>query len=105
LKVNDNLKPRQICDNVAMILENWQDWLLYIYMVELSMLTLSDSFHVEIVYAASKKTFFIFVVVAPVPKRQKCDHWSPCLPGSYAYRILSGGGKEKLAKICFEDEL
>uniref|UniRef100_A0A8C2Y9A8 FAM3 metabolism regulating signaling molecule B n=1 Tax=Coturnix japonica TaxID=93934 RepID=A0A8C2Y9A8_COTJA len=41
----------------------------------------------------------------PLPKRQKCDHWSPCSPGSYAYRILSGGGKEKLAKICFEDEL
>lgn len=45
------------------------------------------------------------VLRAPVPKRQKCDHWSPCSPGSYAYRILSGGGKEKLAKICFEDEL
>ncbi|XP_074714479.1 protein FAM3B isoform X1 [Strix uralensis] len=42
---------------------------------------------------------------APVPKRQKCDHWSPCSPGNYAYRILSGGGKQKLAKICFEDEL
>ncbi|XP_057282349.1 protein FAM3B isoform X4 [Pezoporus wallicus] len=42
---------------------------------------------------------------SPVPKRQKCDHWSPCSPGSYAYRILSGGGKGKLAKICFEDEL
>ncbi|KFP49723.1 Protein FAM3B [Cathartes aura] len=45
------------------------------------------------------------VLRAPVPKRQKCDHWSPCSPGSYAYRILSGGGKGKLAKICFEDEL
>ncbi|NXA35768.1 FAM3B protein, partial [Eudromia elegans] len=45
------------------------------------------------------------VIRAPVPKRQKCDHWSPCSPGSYAYRVLSGGGKEKLAKICFEDEL
>uniref|UniRef100_A0A8C9LAV5 Family with sequence similarity 3 member B n=2 Tax=Pavo cristatus TaxID=9049 RepID=A0A8C9LAV5_PAVCR len=42
---------------------------------------------------------------SPLPRRQKCDHWSPCSPGSYAYRILSGGGKEKLAKICFEDEL
>ncbi|XP_027743205.1 protein FAM3B [Empidonax traillii] len=42
---------------------------------------------------------------APVPKRQKCDHWSPCPAGTYAYRILSGGGKEKMAKICFEDEL
>lgn len=31
LKFNDNLKPRQICDNVAMILEIWQDWLLHIY--------------------------------------------------------------------------
>uniref|UniRef100_A0A8D0ESE9 FAM3 metabolism regulating signaling molecule B n=1 Tax=Strix occidentalis caurina TaxID=311401 RepID=A0A8D0ESE9_STROC len=45
------------------------------------------------------------VLRAPVPKRQKCDHWSPCSPGNYAYRILSGGGKQKLAKICFEDEL
>ncbi|NWR88211.1 FAM3B protein, partial [Furnarius figulus] len=45
------------------------------------------------------------VLRAPVPKRQKCDHWTPCPPGSYAYRILSGGGKEKMAKICFEDEL
>ncbi|XP_009639217.1 protein FAM3B [Egretta garzetta] len=45
------------------------------------------------------------VLRAPVPKRQKCDHWSPCSPEDYAYRILSGGGKEKLAKICFEDEL
>ncbi|XP_070799598.1 protein FAM3B [Pituophis catenifer annectens] len=41
----------------------------------------------------------------PVPKRQKCDHWSPCLPGNYAYRVLSGGGKEKFPKICFEDKL
>ncbi|NXQ80567.1 FAM3B protein, partial [Nyctibius grandis] len=45
------------------------------------------------------------VLRAPVPKRQKCDHWSPCSPGNYAYRILSGGGKDKLAKVCFEDEL
>ncbi|KAM6384302.1 LOW QUALITY PROTEIN: protein FAM3B, partial [Alca torda] len=45
------------------------------------------------------------VLKAPVPKRQKCDHWSPCLPGNYAYRILSGGGTGKLAKICFEDDL
>ncbi|XP_074839518.1 protein FAM3B [Carettochelys insculpta] len=45
------------------------------------------------------------VLKAPPPKRQKCDHWSPCSPGQYAYRLLSGGGKEKMAKICFEDEL
>ncbi|KFV02119.1 Protein FAM3B [Pterocles gutturalis] len=45
------------------------------------------------------------VLRAPVPKRQKCDHWSPCPPENYAYRILSGGGRGKLAKICFEDEL
>ncbi|NXB45824.1 FAM3B protein, partial [Leucopsar rothschildi] len=44
------------------------------------------------------------VLRAPAPKRQKCDHWSPCSPGSFAYRILSGGGKERKAKICFEDE-
>ncbi|XP_070606547.1 protein FAM3B [Erythrolamprus reginae] len=41
----------------------------------------------------------------PAPKRQKCDHWSPCLPGNYAYRILSGGGKRRFPKICFEDIL
>ncbi|NWQ68220.1 FAM3B protein, partial [Neopipo cinnamomea] len=45
------------------------------------------------------------VLRAPVPKRQKCDHWTPCPAGNYAYRILSGGGKKKMAKICFEDEL
>uniref|UniRef100_A0A8C3VCP3 FAM3 metabolism regulating signaling molecule B n=1 Tax=Catharus ustulatus TaxID=91951 RepID=A0A8C3VCP3_CATUS len=44
------------------------------------------------------------VLKAPAPKRQKCDHWSPCPPGNFAYRILSGGGKERRAKICFEDE-
>ncbi|XP_062982677.1 protein FAM3B isoform X2 [Elgaria multicarinata webbii] len=44
-------------------------------------------------------------IKAPLPKRLKCDHWSPCRPGSYAFRILSGGGRERLAKICFEDEL
>ncbi|NWI37001.1 FAM3B protein, partial [Picathartes gymnocephalus] len=44
------------------------------------------------------------VLRAPAPKRQKCDHWSPCPPGNFAYRILSGGGKQKRAKICFEDE-
>uniref|UniRef100_A0ABM5FXY0 Protein FAM3B isoform X2 n=1 Tax=Pogona vitticeps TaxID=103695 RepID=A0ABM5FXY0_9SAUR len=44
-------------------------------------------------------------VKAPPPKRQKCDHWTPCPPGSYAYRMVSGGGKDKFAKICFEDEL
>ncbi|XP_032211472.1 protein FAM3B isoform X2 [Mustela erminea] len=42
---------------------------------------------------------------APAPKRQKCDHWTPCPLNSYAYRLLSGGGKDKFAKICFEDEL
>ncbi|XP_061485447.1 protein FAM3B isoform X2 [Rhineura floridana] len=44
-------------------------------------------------------------IKAPPPKRLKCDHWSPCLPGSYAYRILSGGGLKTFAKICFEDQL
>ncbi|KAM9259328.1 LOW QUALITY PROTEIN: protein FAM3B [Cariama cristata] len=44
------------------------------------------------------------VLRAPQPKRQKCDHGT-CLPGNYAYQILSGSGKGKLAKICFEDEL
>ncbi|KAG8518581.1 Protein FAM3B, partial [Galemys pyrenaicus] len=45
------------------------------------------------------------VLRAPAPKRQKCDHWSPCAPDSYAYRLLSGGGRDNYAKICFEDEL
>ncbi|XP_066226252.1 protein FAM3B isoform X1 [Saccopteryx leptura] len=45
------------------------------------------------------------ILKAPAPKRQKCDHWSPCPPNTYAYRLLSGGGRNKYAKICFEDEL
>lgn len=44
-------------------------------------------------------------LTAPAPKRQKCDHWTPCPLNSYAYRALSGGGQSKPAKICFEDEL
>ncbi|XP_058379117.1 protein FAM3B isoform X1 [Diceros bicornis minor] len=45
------------------------------------------------------------VLKAPAPKRQKCDHWTPCPKDTYAYRLLSGGGRDKYAKICFEDEL
>ncbi|KAM4888587.1 protein FAM3B isoform 2-T2 [Thomomys bottae] len=45
------------------------------------------------------------ILKAPDPKRQKCDHWTSCPPNSYAYRLLSGGGRDKYAKICFEDEL
>uniref|UniRef100_A0A8D1N2Q0 FAM3 metabolism regulating signaling molecule B n=1 Tax=Sus scrofa TaxID=9823 RepID=A0A8D1N2Q0_PIG len=45
------------------------------------------------------------VLRAPAPKRQKCDHWTPCPPNTYAYRLLSGGGRDKFAKICFEDEM
>ncbi|XP_006870921.1 PREDICTED: protein FAM3B [Chrysochloris asiatica] len=45
------------------------------------------------------------ILKAPAPKRQKCDHWTPCPPKTYAYQLLSGGGREKYAKICFEDEL
>ncbi|KAK2498284.1 hypothetical protein MC885_005384 [Smutsia gigantea] len=45
------------------------------------------------------------VLKAPDPKRQKCDHWTPCPLNTYAYRLLSGGGRDKYAKICFEDEL
>ncbi|KAM9693796.1 protein FAM3B isoform 1-T1 [Trichechus inunguis] len=45
------------------------------------------------------------VIKAPAPKRQKCDHWTPCPQNTYAYRLLSGGGRDKYAKICFEDEL
>ncbi|XP_008569441.1 PREDICTED: protein FAM3B [Galeopterus variegatus] len=45
------------------------------------------------------------ILKAPAPRRQKCDHWTPCPPNTYAYRLLSGGGKDKYAKICFEDEM
>ncbi|XP_054942406.1 protein FAM3B isoform X4 [Physeter macrocephalus] len=45
------------------------------------------------------------VLRAPAPKRQKCDHWTPCPPNTYAYRLLSGGGRDKYAKICFEDDV
>uniref|UniRef100_A0A8C3MKD3 ILEI/PANDER domain-containing protein n=1 Tax=Geospiza parvula TaxID=87175 RepID=A0A8C3MKD3_GEOPR len=44
------------------------------------------------------------VLRAPAPKRQKCGLWAPCPPGNFAYRILSGGGKRRRPKICFEDE-
>ncbi|NXQ72937.1 FAM3B protein, partial [Quiscalus mexicanus] len=44
------------------------------------------------------------VLRAPAPRRQKCDLWAPCPPGNFAYRILSGGGKQRRPKICFEDE-
>uniref|UniRef100_H0Z4B5 FAM3 metabolism regulating signaling molecule B n=1 Tax=Taeniopygia guttata TaxID=59729 RepID=H0Z4B5_TAEGU len=44
------------------------------------------------------------VLRAPAPKRQKCDLWSPCPPENFAYRILSGGGKQRRPTICFEDE-
>lgn len=90
------------------------------YFVKLSGLLLASSFawYLGYIFAAhvpqeSLSTSIAYlqdigkkpVLKAPLPKRQKCDHWSPCSPGSYAYRVLSGGGKEKLAKICFEDEL
>ncbi|XP_013001520.1 protein FAM3B isoform X2 [Cavia porcellus] len=45
------------------------------------------------------------VLKAPSPRRQKCDHWTQCPPNTYAYRLLSGGGRDKQAKICFEDKL
>ncbi|KAM3677474.1 protein FAM3B isoform X1 [Ammospiza nelsoni] len=41
---------------------------------------------------------------APAPRRQKCGLWAPCPPGNFVYRILSGGGKQRRPKICFEDE-
>ncbi|XP_039600437.1 protein FAM3B-like isoform X2 [Polypterus senegalus] len=44
-------------------------------------------------------------LLAPSPKRQKCDHWTPCPPEHFAYRILSGANTMKHPKICFEDEL
>ncbi|XP_068930962.1 protein FAM3B isoform X4 [Petaurus breviceps papuanus] len=46
-----------------------------------------------------------FISESPLPKRQKCDHWTSCPPNTYAYRLLSGGGRDKYAKVCFEDEL
>ncbi|XP_044526248.1 protein FAM3B [Gracilinanus agilis] len=44
-------------------------------------------------------------IKAPLPRRQKCGHWTPCPPNTYAYQLLSGGGPNNYAKICFEDEL
>ncbi|XP_029434598.1 protein FAM3B [Rhinatrema bivittatum] len=43
------------------------------------------------------------VMKAPPPRRQKCDHWTACPEGNYAYRVLTGGGRSNLPKICFED--
>ncbi|KAM7132922.1 protein FAM3B [Molossus nigricans] len=42
------------------------------------------------------------VLRAPAPKRHKYDH---CPPNTYAYWLLSGGSKNKYAKIYFENEL
>ncbi|XP_064561765.1 protein FAM3B isoform X1 [Zonotrichia leucophrys gambelii] len=44
------------------------------------------------------------VLRPPAPRRQKCGLWAPCPPGNFVYRILSGGGKQRRPKICFEDE-
>ena len=55
-------------------------------------------------YCVVLTVIFLFVA-APTPKRQKCDHWSPCPADTYAYRLLSGGGRDKYAKICFEAEM
>lgn len=44
---------------------------------------------------------FLFVT-APPPKRHK---YNRCPPNSYAYWLLSGGSKDKYAKIYFDDEL
>lgn len=52
LKANNNPKPRQICENVATILAS-----VYISVsLYINVLTLSDSFRVEIVYVALRKT-------------------------------------------------
>ncbi|KAG9341422.1 hypothetical protein JZ751_019231 [Albula glossodonta] len=45
------------------------------------------------------------VLGAPLPKKQKCNRWSPCPKGSFAFQIVSGGGNKKLPKMCFEDEI
>ncbi|XP_067896162.1 protein FAM3B-like [Heterodontus francisci] len=44
-------------------------------------------------------------LIAPPPKRNKCDHWTPCPKGTFAFRVLSGREKSKPPKICFEDEI
>ncbi|XP_062340859.1 protein FAM3B-like [Osmerus eperlanus] len=41
----------------------------------------------------------------PVPGRQKCNRWSKCPPGKFAFQILSGGGIQKQPKICFENAM
>ncbi|XP_016076643.1 PREDICTED: protein FAM3B [Miniopterus natalensis] len=45
------------------------------------------------------------ILKALAPKREKCHHWTLCPPNTYAYLLLSGGGRDKYAKICFQDEL
>ncbi|XP_067849417.1 protein FAM3B-like [Heptranchias perlo] len=45
------------------------------------------------------------IVIAPLPKRQKCDHWTPCPNGTFAFLVLSGGERFHPPKICFEDEI
>ncbi|MBN3279718.1 FAM3B protein, partial [Polyodon spathula] len=57
-----------------------------------------DSFSVAVIQIAGKPS-----LNAPLPKRQKCDHSSPCPVGSFAFRLLSGGGDNNYPTICFEE--
>ena len=40
-----------------------------------------------------------------MPRRQKCNRWSECPHGKFAFQILSGGGIQKQPKICFENAM
>ncbi|XP_069744955.1 protein FAM3B-like isoform X2 [Narcine bancroftii] len=44
-------------------------------------------------------------IQAPSPKRHKCDHWTSCPSGAFAFLVLSGSENNKPPKICFEDEI
>ncbi|XP_053561887.1 protein FAM3B isoform X2 [Bombina bombina] len=45
------------------------------------------------------------VIKAPAPRRQKCDIWVACPDDHLAYRLLSGGAKDKMPEICLNDEI
>ncbi|KAM3934310.1 protein FAM3B [Leptodactylus fuscus] len=45
------------------------------------------------------------VVIAPLPKRQKCASWRTCSSSEVVFKIRSGGGNSIQPDICLEDEL
>ncbi|KAJ8394702.1 hypothetical protein AAFF_G00043020 [Aldrovandia affinis] len=59
--------------------------------------------HIIAVVKDIKQVSVIKPKAVPPPKRQKCNRWSTCPNGEFAFQIMSGGGTKRFPKICFED--